>query len=121
MRTSGSAFAWVGPGSDPKETTPMISITAIIRARVGQEAALRDALLDVAAHVAAHEPETIGFHVSQSLDDPAVFTTYERFATEAAKDAHNGSDAVARFFAQADTLIEGDAVLHTCREVTANG
>ncbi|WP_227268185.1 putative quinol monooxygenase [Roseobacter weihaiensis] len=99
----------------------MITITAIIRAKAGQENGLRDALLDVAAHVIDHEPDTIGFHVSQSLDDPAVFTTYERFATEAAKDLHNGSEAVARFFARAEALIEGEAVLHTCREVTGHG
>ncbi|WP_298976407.1 antibiotic biosynthesis monooxygenase [uncultured Roseobacter sp.] len=99
----------------------MITITAIIRAKSGQEAALRRALLEVADHVAAHEPETLGFHVSQSLDDPAVFTTYERFATKAAKDVHNASDAVARFFAQAEVLIEGEAILHTCQEVTAGG
>ncbi|WP_299967580.1 antibiotic biosynthesis monooxygenase [uncultured Roseobacter sp.] len=99
----------------------MITITAIIRAKAGQETALRAALFDVADHVAAHEPETIGFHVSQSLDDPAIFTTYERFTDEAAKDLHNGSEAVAKFFALAETLITGDVVLHTCREVTAHG
>ncbi|MCV3271906.1 putative quinol monooxygenase [Roseobacter sinensis] len=99
----------------------MITITAIIRARSGQETALRDALLDVAAHVKAHEPETLGFHVSQGLEDPSVFTTYERFRDEAAKDTHNASEAVARFFAQGEALIDGDVVLHTCREVSTEG
>lgn len=99
----------------------MITITAIIRAKPGQETALHDALLDVAAHVAAHEPGTIGFHVAQSLEDKPVFTTYERFVDDAAKDIHNGSDAVARFFAKAPDLIDGEVVLHTCREVTGVG
>ncbi|MEP0961381.1 MAG: putative quinol monooxygenase [Roseobacter sp.] len=99
----------------------MITITAIIRAKSGQESALRAALLSVEADTVANEPETLGFHVSQSMDDAALFTTYERFANVAAKDRHNGSDAVARFFALAPTLIEGDVVLHTCREVSNDG
>ena len=99
----------------------MITITAIIRAKPGQETALQDALSEVAAHVAAHEPGTIGFHVSLSLEEKAVFTTYERFVDEAAKDTHNGSDAVAQFFARAPDLIDGEVMLHTCREVTEDG
>ena len=99
----------------------MITITAIIRANAGQETPLHDALLEVAAHVAANEPGTVGFHVSQSVEDSRIFTTYERFVDEAAKDTHNGSDAVARFFAKAPELIEGEVILHTCREVTGDG
>jgi quinol monooxygenase YgiN len=97
----------------------MITITAVIRARPGRADALRAALLDVAAHVAANEPDTLGFHLSQSLDDPHVFTTYERFADRATMDAHNASDAVAAFFAQAPALIEGDVILHACAEFSA--
>ena len=97
----------------------MITITAVIRAKAGREAALRDALLDVARHAEREEPGTLGFFVSQGIEDRAVFTTYERFADEAAKDAHNGSDAVARFFDRAGELIEGDAILHTCAELDA--
>jgi quinol monooxygenase YgiN len=97
----------------------MITITAVIRARAGREAALRDALAEIARHAAREEPGTFGFFVSQGIEDRAVFTTYERFADEAAKDAHKGSDAVARFLAQAGGLIEGDAILHTCAELSA--
>ena len=95
----------------------MITITAIITAKPGQENALHAALRAVADHVAANEPETKGFYVARSLDDPRVFTTYERFSDEAAKDLHNGSAAVAQFFSKADTLIDGAVVLHTCREI----
>lgn len=79
------------------------------------------ALRAVAEHVAAHEPNTKGFYISQSIETPSVFTTYERFSDEAAKDLHNGSEAVARFFAKADTLIEGEVILHTCHEVFDHG
>lgn len=96
----------------------MITITAVIRAKPGQTDALHDALLAVAANVAQNEPETVGFFISQDLDDPSVFTTYERFTSVAAKEAHNGSDTVAWFFDKADALIEGPAILHTCKEVS---
>lgn len=96
----------------------MITITAVIRARAGREAAPRDALLDVARHADREEPGTLGSLVLQGIEDRAVFTTHERFAAEAARDAHNGSDAVAWFFARAGELIEGDAILHICSELT---
>lgn len=97
----------------------MKTITAIIRAKAGAEGALRDALLDVAAHVAANEPETLGFFVSVDEADPRVFTTYERFADAAARDAHNGSAAVARFFEVAAPLIDGEVTLVTSEEIGA--
>src|SRR5207237_2118134 len=39
------------------EDVLMITITAVIRAKAGHEATMRDALVAVAAHVAANEPE----------------------------------------------------------------
>ena len=73
----------------------MFTITAVIRVKPGQEAAMRAALLDVASFVAANEPGTVGYFVSQSADRPELFTTYERFADRAAMDRHNKSPAVA--------------------------
>ena len=97
----------------------MLTITAVIRARQGGEAALREALLAVAAYVGANEPETLGFFIAQSMDDPCVFTTYERFQDRAAMERHNASEAVARFFAVAKPLLEGEVTLVTCSEISA--
>lgn len=97
----------------------MITITAIIRAKPGQADNLQDALCAVADHVAANEPDTLGFHISRDMSDPSIFTTFERFSSEAAKDLHNASLAVEKFFAQADALIDGPVILHTCHEVSA--
>lgn len=90
----------------------MLFITAVLRAKPGEEAKLLAALLDVAVHVRADEPGTLGFHVSSDLEDPTVFTTYERFANRAAMDTHNGSDAVARFFHAARPTLDGPVTLH---------
>ena len=97
----------------------MLTITAIIRVKAGQEAVMRRALLDVADHVRRNEPETIGFFVSQDSSDACVFATYERFADQAAMDRHNGSAAVARFFAIAQPILDGPVTLLTCSELSA--
>ena len=97
----------------------MITITAVIRAKAGHEATMRDALVAVAAHVAASEPETIGFFISQSETEPGLFTTYERFADKAAMDRHNGSAAVATFFGIAKPILDGEVILVTSQEISA--
>ncbi|MGJ4888698.1 putative quinol monooxygenase [Bradyrhizobium sp. HKCCYLRH3099] len=97
----------------------MITITAVIRAKAGHEATMRDALVAVAAHVAANEPETIGFFISQSETEPGLFTTYERFADKAAMERHNGSAAVATFFGIAKPILDGEVILVTSQEVSA--
>lgn len=96
----------------------MQTITAVIRARKGTEATMRDGLLAVAAHVRAHEPDTVGFYISQDADDPCVFTTYERFTDRAAMDRHNGSDAVAAFFAVAKPILDGPVTLIAAEEIS---
>ncbi|WP_236000175.1 putative quinol monooxygenase [Bradyrhizobium uaiense] len=51
----------------------MLTITAVVRAKDGHESTMRQALLDVVAHVRATEPSTVGYHVSQDASDPCVF------------------------------------------------
>ncbi|MCQ0988689.1 putative quinol monooxygenase [Jiella marina] len=94
----------------------MPTITAVIRVKAGEEAVMKAALLDVAAHVQASEPETLDFFLSQDAEDPCRFTTYERFADTAAMDRHNGSEAVAKFFAIAKPILDGEVVLVTAEE-----
>lgn len=97
----------------------MITITAVIKAKSGHQVTMRDALMAVAENVAANEPDTIGFFISQSEDDPCVFTTYERFADRAAMDRHNSSAVVATFFGIAKPILDGDVTLVTSTEVSA--
>ena len=97
----------------------MLTITAIIRARQGHENTMRDALLEVAEHVRTNEPDTIDFFISQDISDASVFTTYERFADQAAMDRHNNSDVVARLFGIAKPILDGSVTLVTCSELSA--
>ena len=97
----------------------MLTITAIIRARQGHENTVRDALLAVAEHVRANEPDTNDFFVSRDINDACVFTTYERFTDQAAMDRHNNSDVVARFFGIAKPILDGSVTLVACSELSA--
>jgi quinol monooxygenase YgiN len=97
----------------------MLTITAIIRTKQGHERAMRDALLEVAENVRANEPDTIDFFVSQDINDPCVFTTYERFTDQPAMDRHNNSDVVARFFGIAKPILDGEVTLVTSSELSA--
>lgn len=97
----------------------MITITAIIRVRTGYEQTMRQALLEVAQNVADNEPDTLGFFVSQDIENPCVFTTYERFKNRDAMDTHNNSKTVARFFGIAKPILDGEVTLVTCNEISA--
>jgi quinol monooxygenase YgiN len=97
----------------------MLTITAVIRAKKGHDRALRDALLEVADNARANEPDTVGFFVSQDVADPCVFTTYERFASQAAMDLRNNSAVVARFFGIAKPILDGAVTLVTSSELPA--
>ncbi|GGC69175.1 putative quinol monooxygenase [Chelatococcus reniformis] len=99
----------------------MHTVTAIIRVKPGAEHAMRDGLLAVAAHARANEPGTIGYFVSQDGGDPCLFTTYERYADQAAMDSHNGSAVVARFFETAAPLLDGAVTLVMGAELSTTG
>ena len=97
----------------------MLTITAVIRARAGHEEVVEGALRAVIAEVKASERGTVAYFVSRSRDDPAIFTTFERFVDEAAMTRHNDSQAVADFVAATRDSLEGPVVLHACRELDA--
>lgn len=97
----------------------MLSLTALIRAKPGHEGLIEAELAKVAAHVAAHEPGTAGYHVSRSSQDPTLFLTYERFADQAAMDLHNNSPAVAAFVDATKDAWAGPIEIHAGQELSA--
>ncbi|MEM8729008.1 MAG: putative quinol monooxygenase [Pseudomonadota bacterium] len=94
----------------------MISITAIIVAKPGHADTVRGALLDVAAYVDANEADTVSFYLARDLDNDHMFTTYERFTSIEARDAHNSSPATQAFFGAVKDLIETPVILQSCEE-----
>jgi quinol monooxygenase YgiN len=97
----------------------MISITAILRVRPGHETTLRDALTEMLESVRREEPGTVGYFISQSIDQPQVFTTYERFVDVAAMERHNSSAAVAKVLRIAEPILADKVVLHSSNEVAS--
>ena len=97
----------------------MITITAVIRAKQGSDVVLRQALLDVVSYVRANEPGTVSYFISQDLNNPCIFTTYERYVDEAAAGRHNTSEVVARFFEIAKPILDGSATVVTGREIAS--
>ena len=97
----------------------MVTITAVIRAKAGREDLVERALRAVVAAVKAGEPGTVAYVVSRGLDDPSVFTTFERFRDQAAMRLHNDSRAVAEFVAATKDSLAGPIELHSCRELDA--
>jgi quinol monooxygenase YgiN len=96
----------------------MHCITAVIRCQPDKVPVMRQALLDVVEHVKANEPETVSYFVAQDNDDPCCFTTYERFTDQAAMDRHNNCEAVAKFYAIARPILDGDVILVKSTELS---
>ena len=97
----------------------MMTITAIIRAKPGHADTVKQALLDVIAHVRRDEPDTLDYYIGQSADDPNLFTTFERFRDRAAMEKHNSSAAVAKFVEVAGPVLADKVILHTCNELAS--
>lgn len=95
----------------------MISISAILRVKPGHETTMRDALLEMMESVKRDEPGTVGYFISQSIDEPQVFTTYERFIDRAAMERHNNSAAVAKVIKIADSILADKIVLYSSNEL----
>jgi quinol monooxygenase YgiN len=97
----------------------MMTLTAIIRAKPGHADTVRNALLAVIDSVRRDEPDTVNYYVSQSPDDPNLFTTFERFRDQAAMERHNNSPAVAKFVEVAGPVLADKVMIHTCNELAA--
>lgn len=95
----------------------MRTLTAIIRAKAGHAEAVRAALIRCGESVRAEEPRTLGFSVHQDPADPCVLVTWERFADEAALEAHNAGPASRGFFAAAGDLLDGPVTVVIADEI----
>ena len=84
----------------------MIVQTVQISCMTDKAEIVQMALADVVDDARKHEPSTQDYRVLRcDQDDKVLFTTIECFSDEAAMKLHNESDAVARFFKVAETLL----------------
>ena len=82
-----------------------VFIFARFHARVGNEAAVADALLEVAA-ASREEPGCVSLQDFQSLRDPQLFYVYSRWKDEAAFENHAQLPHTVRFIERVEPLID---------------
>ena len=82
----------------------MLYVIATLTARPDTIDATRDALTSLVAPTRA-EDGCVGYTLTQSTDDPAVFRTVEQWQDQAAADAHMGTPHVQAALAAAADLL----------------
>jgi quinol monooxygenase YgiN len=82
------------------------AVVAEVRAKPGQEQALRQATLPLVAAVRA-EPNNLLYFLHEDREAPGHFVFYEIFASRADFDAHNATPHVRAWFARLPALAHG--------------
>jgi len=95
------------------------SIIAQVKAKPGQEAALRAATLPLVKQVRG-DPKNLVYFLQEDRVTPGRFVFYEVFATREDFEAHNAMPYVQDWFAKLPTLAEG-GVQVTRMEVLGQG
>ena len=94
----------------------MYTVTTIIRAHKGSEALVYAELLKVGAYAQEYEQATIGYYVAQDLEEPCVFTTYERYTDKAAMEMHNNGAGTQEFFVATSNHLDGEVIIVAAKE-----
>jgi quinol monooxygenase YgiN len=82
------------------------AVVAEVRAKPGQEQALRQATLPLVAAV-RREPNNLLYFVHEDREAPGHFVFYEIFASQADFEAHNATPHVQAWFARLPALADG--------------
>lgn len=84
--------------------TNKITIIATVKARIGSEDQLKQALLDL-ARASQTEPGCMQYDLHQSLDDPRHFVFFENWTDQDTLDLHSNSIAMAAHTAKVEPWI----------------
>ncbi|MGH9866165.1 MAG: putative quinol monooxygenase [Candidatus Acidiferrales bacterium] len=88
----------------------IVTVIAHIRAKAGQEARVREALLGLIAPTRT-EAGCINYDLHVSRDDPRRFVFYENWASESHLEAHANSTHLLAFRKVADEILDGQVEL----------
>lgn len=120
LAASGAAVLATAPFSEAMaQTSPapaVVTIIAQLRAKSGQEAALRDALVEVAT-ASRQETGCITFDMHVSRDDPALFLAFERWVDQAAVDAHFETPHFKAIVGRSEELLAEPMEAHFARQI----
>jgi quinol monooxygenase YgiN len=102
--SAGIRYSEIPPGA--------YAVVAEVRAKPGQERALREITLPLVAQVRA-EPNNLLYFLHENREVPGHFVFYEIFASQADFEAHNATPHVQAWFKQLPALATGGVtVLH---------
>jgi quinol monooxygenase YgiN len=93
-----------------------IYLTAIIRSKTGQSAALKPLLLDLVA-ASREEAACIQYDLHQSEHDADLFIFHEEWASEEGLTLHNSQPHLAAFGERSKDLREGQTIVYQTKKV----
>ena len=91
----------------------MITVLAQVTAAPGHESELRAMFTAQVAAVQQAEPRTLAYAIYEVTDAPGTFVFVERYADEAAREAHRLDPAVRADIARLPALTSGASSLQT--------
>ena len=94
----------------------MIVIAATFHANPGREAEFESALLEMLP-AAAEEAGTLEYVIHRSRDNAGVFFLYEKYADQAALDAHMASTALKTLLERIPQLCTKDPTIEFCTPI----
>lgn len=94
----------------------MIIVTALFTIKSGKEAQFETLARSMVEQVRA-EPGALEYTLHKDAQNPGVFSFYERYADQAACDAHMATPYLARFLSESAALAEQEPQVHVLREV----
>ncbi|HXN25181.1 MAG TPA: putative quinol monooxygenase [Candidatus Dormibacteraeota bacterium] len=95
--------------------TPL-TVIARVRAKPGQEVALRAALIALVARTRS-EAGCLNYDLHESLDDPAQYVFYENWTSRQALDSHSRSAHILAFRELAKDLLSGPTEISLWKRV----
>ncbi len=97
----------------------MFTLTAVLKAKPGKEAALEAALRDLVAQVTANEPAALTYTLHKSATAPGTFFFFEQYEDEAAFKRHNSMPYIKAMGKVKEELMDGDTILSFYEELAA--
>lgn len=96
------------------EDADLLTVVASMRARPGKAEELQ-AALERLVEASRAEAGCVDYLLHRSIDEPALFTFYERWTSAAQLDAHLAGPAIAAFEQIEPDLVEGSADIQRLR------
>ncbi|PTT01320.1 antibiotic biosynthesis monooxygenase [Pedobacter sp. HMWF019] len=93
-----------------------VFLTAIIKSKTGQSAAMKRLLLDL-VDGSKSEAACLQYDLHQSTENPEVFIFHEEWASQEGLDLHNSQPHIQKFVDDSASIIDGTTVMYKTERV----